>query len=236
MLHRKKLLALALATAAGVPALVQAQTGNVVLYGKLYPEMVWAHGTGGTSPGTPVSIASLASRADDGSTIPAIIYGLSRGEFALGVRGQEKISCRCHGDLPDRADHPGRRRRRHARQPRHVRRAEERRTGARSSSATSTPCTRTSATPCRSWAFRAATSCRTATSCPRRRSAASSAGSFHLRRANSVQYESPDFGLRVSGAVLARRGEDDLAQRRPDLHRRAVREWAVLRRDRLRAA
>jgi predicted porin len=89
MLHRKKLLAIALATAAGVPALAQAQTGNVVLYGKLYPEMVWAHGTGGTSPGTHVSTLAGAL-SPDGST--SNIYGLAAANSRLGVRGQEKIS------------------------------------------------------------------------------------------------------------------------------------------------
>ncbi len=92
MLHRKKLLALALATAAGAPAFASAQTSNVVLYGKFYPEMVWAHGTGGTSPGTPVS--TLAGSLSSTTSTPNL-YGLQASNSRFGLRGKEKID----GDL-----------------------------------------------------------------------------------------------------------------------------------------
>ena len=64
-----------------------------------------------------------------------------------------------------------------------------------------------------------------------------SAASFHLRRGNSVKYESPewsDFGF--GNPVLARRAQERDDQRVPLVSRRQVRERAVLLRGRLRAS
>lgn len=87
MLYRKKLIALALAAAAGAPLVASAQTGNVVLYGKLYPEMVVARGTGATSPGTSVSTLAAGLNGADTPTI----FGLSAANSRLGIRGEERI-------------------------------------------------------------------------------------------------------------------------------------------------
>ena len=61
MLHRKKLLALALTTALGAPALASAQTSTVVMYGKFYPEMIIGQAKGGTT-----NAADLATLVTDG--------------------------------------------------------------------------------------------------------------------------------------------------------------------------
>ncbi len=90
MLHRKKLLAIALATAAGLPALVQAQTSNVVLYGKLYPEMAMSRGHGSTAPGTAVSTIAPLPTAANGDTNN--IYSMDAANSRLGVRGTENLS------------------------------------------------------------------------------------------------------------------------------------------------
>jgi predicted porin len=87
MLHRKKLLTLALAAVVGAPALASAQTGTVVLYGRLYPEMLWSHGHGATSPGTSVSI--LAAPLEEGDT--PNLYGLQASNSRLGIRGEERL-------------------------------------------------------------------------------------------------------------------------------------------------
>lgn len=88
MLHRKKLLAIALATAAGLPALVQAQTSNVVLYGKLYPEMIWGHATGGSAAGT--SLATLSVAPSPGDSVNQ--YSLQASNSRIGVRGTEQLN------------------------------------------------------------------------------------------------------------------------------------------------
>ncbi|MEP6872694.1 MAG: porin [Anaerolineaceae bacterium] len=87
MLHRKKLLALALATAAGLPAMASAQTASVSIYGRLYPELVWGKASGSTSPGTTVS--TLSPNPTDGST--PNIYSVQASNSRLGIRGEEKI-------------------------------------------------------------------------------------------------------------------------------------------------
>ena len=92
MLHKKKLLAIALAAAAGVPALAVAQTSNVVLYGKFYPEMVWGKATGGSQPGT--TLATMVNAPTGASDTPSI-YSLQANNSRLGIRGEEQLS----GDL-----------------------------------------------------------------------------------------------------------------------------------------
>ncbi len=90
LLHRKKLLAIALATVAGAPALAQAQSSSVVLYGRFYPEMLIAHGHGSTTPGTMVSTIAPLPTAANGDT--GYQYGLDAANSRLGIRGEEKLS------------------------------------------------------------------------------------------------------------------------------------------------
>src|ERR1043165_4724763 len=73
MLHRKKLLAIALAGTVLAPALAEAQNATVVLYGRLYPEMIWAQATGGRQPGT--SLSTLVNGPTGPSDTPNIISG-----------------------------------------------------------------------------------------------------------------------------------------------------------------
>ena len=87
MLHRKKLLALALVTAGALPGLASAQTASVALYGRLYPELVWGKASGGTSPGTTVS--TLSPNPTGGDT--PNIYSVQSSNSRLGIRGEEKI-------------------------------------------------------------------------------------------------------------------------------------------------
>ena len=89
MLHRKKLLALALTTALGAPALASAQTSEVVLYGKFYPEIEWTRGHGATDASTPV--ATMA-RAPTGDPNTHNIYGMSSSNSRFGIRGTERLS------------------------------------------------------------------------------------------------------------------------------------------------
>ena len=49
MLHKKKVLAVALAATAGLSGLAAAQSSNVVLYGKFYPELIVGQGKGGST-------------------------------------------------------------------------------------------------------------------------------------------------------------------------------------------
>ncbi|MEP7208431.1 MAG: porin [Casimicrobiaceae bacterium] len=89
MLHKKKLLALALASAAAVPAMSHAQSSNVTLYGRFYPEMVVGRGTGGTAPGTPLATMSNAAGSPGNS---ATQYIVQANNSRLGVKGKEKIT------------------------------------------------------------------------------------------------------------------------------------------------
>ncbi|MEO5699826.1 MAG: porin [Casimicrobiaceae bacterium] len=89
MLHKKKLLALALASAAAVPAMSHAQSSNVTLYGRFYPELVVGRATGGTAPGTP--LATMSNAAGSPSDSPTI-YSVQANNSRLGVKGKERIT------------------------------------------------------------------------------------------------------------------------------------------------
>lgn len=92
MLHKKKVLAIALAAAAGVSGLACAQTSNVVLYGKFYPEMVVGHARGGST--SAAGLATLVNGPTGASETPTI-YSLQASNSRLGIRGEEQLS----GDL-----------------------------------------------------------------------------------------------------------------------------------------
>ena len=92
MLHKKKVLAVALAATAGVSGLAAAQSSNVVLYGKFYPELIVGQGKGGST-----SSAGLATLVN-GPTGPAdtpTIFSESAANSRLGIRGEEQLG----GDL-----------------------------------------------------------------------------------------------------------------------------------------
>lgn len=92
MLHKKKVLAMALAAAAGVSGVAGAQTSNVVLYGKFYPEMVWGRASGGSTSG--VGLATMVNGPTGASRTPTI-YSVQASNSRLGIRGEEQLS----GDL-----------------------------------------------------------------------------------------------------------------------------------------
>ena len=92
MLHNKKLLAVALAAAAGVSGGAAAQSSNVVLYGKFYPEMIWGHARGGST--SSVGLATMVNGPTGPASTPTI-YSVQASNSRLGIRGEERLT----GDL-----------------------------------------------------------------------------------------------------------------------------------------
>lgn len=93
MLHRKKLLALALASVAGVPAVAAAQESSVVLYGKFYPEWITGKAKGSTQAGSSVATLVVAPPAVTGDT--GTINSVQASNSRFGIRGEERLG----GDL-----------------------------------------------------------------------------------------------------------------------------------------
>jgi len=89
MVHKKRLLAAAVAAAAGLPAFADAQTSNVVLYGRFYPEMVVTRGHGSTGVGESVSTIAALPTAANGNT--GNIYGVEATNSRFGIRGEESL-------------------------------------------------------------------------------------------------------------------------------------------------
>lgn len=89
MLHRKKVLALALASVAGVPTLADAQDASVVLYGKFYPEWIVGRARHSTPAGTAVSTLVVAPPAVTGDT--GTINSLQASNSRFGIRGEERL-------------------------------------------------------------------------------------------------------------------------------------------------
>src|SRR5438105_398042 len=83
MLHKKKLIAAALAAAAGIPALASAQTANVVFYGRLYPQLQVSRGHGSTAPGESVSTIAPLPTAANGDT--GNIFGVEATNSRWGL-------------------------------------------------------------------------------------------------------------------------------------------------------
>jgi predicted porin len=95
-MYKKKLLVVALSAAFAAPAAIAAgghdESGNegadvVVLYGKIYPEIVRPYGKDATAPGTVVS--TLAGAPTAGAILTRSEVESSNSNF--GVRGQEKV-------------------------------------------------------------------------------------------------------------------------------------------------
>src|SRR5450631_4374070 len=95
-MNNKKLLVVALSAAFAAPAAIAAgghdESGNegadvVVLYGKIYPEIVRPYGKDATAPGTVVS--TLAGAPTAGAIITRSEVESSNSNF--GVRGQERL-------------------------------------------------------------------------------------------------------------------------------------------------
>jgi predicted porin len=81
----RRLRALAAAVLIGLPAVVAAQ--SVTLYGRLYPEVIWTRTTGGTQPGTPVSTLAGALTGETFANVVKMDSSNSR----LGFRGDEVL-------------------------------------------------------------------------------------------------------------------------------------------------
>ena len=83
----KKALVLAVAGIVGAPMAAYAQSGNVTIYGRLYPEIGYSKTTGATAVGTPVS--TLVS-APTGENLPSL-YQVNVSNSRFGLRGQEPL-------------------------------------------------------------------------------------------------------------------------------------------------
>ncbi len=81
----KKLLAIAVAGIAGAPILASAQSTSVTLYGRLYPEINFARMTGASPPGSGVSTLSAPPAGESFGTI--VKEDASNSRF--GIRGSE---------------------------------------------------------------------------------------------------------------------------------------------------
>jgi len=92
MLHKKKVLAVAIAATAGLSGLAAAQSSNVVLYGKFYPELIVGQGKGGNTSTT--GLATLVNPATGPSDTPTI-FSESAANSRIGIRGEEQLG----GDL-----------------------------------------------------------------------------------------------------------------------------------------
>jgi predicted porin len=77
---------LAGAVALGIGATAAAQ--SVTLYGRLYPELIWTRTTGSTPPGTPVSTLAAAPTGETFANIAKMDSSNSR----LGFRGEEPLA------------------------------------------------------------------------------------------------------------------------------------------------
>ena len=74
-----------MALIAGLPAGAGAQT--VTLYGRLYPEVVWTRSTGATAPGS--SLSTLA-QAPTGETFANVVK-MDSSNSRMGFRGEEAL-------------------------------------------------------------------------------------------------------------------------------------------------
>jgi predicted porin len=77
----------ALAFAIAMASSASAAGQTVTLYGRLYPEVVWTRMTGATAPGTPVS--TLAS-APTGETFASVVK-MDSSNSRMGFRGEEPL-------------------------------------------------------------------------------------------------------------------------------------------------
>jgi predicted porin len=85
-MYKKKLIAVAISAAFGLPLVAQAQT-NVTIYGKLYPQINRAHFSGASPVGTPVStLSAAATGAADFNTVV-----MESSNSRLGFRGIEDL-------------------------------------------------------------------------------------------------------------------------------------------------
>ena len=82
---KTKVLAIALAGIAGAPMLASAQSASVTLYGRLYPEINFARMTGPTAPGSGVSTLTGPPTGESFGTITKLDASNSR----FGLRGSE---------------------------------------------------------------------------------------------------------------------------------------------------
>ena len=86
-MYERKLIALAVAGALGIPAAASAQQSNVQIYGRLYPEFTVAKTSGATPAGTSSSTLGKAPTGVDLKSRNSIDASNSR----IGFRGTEKL-------------------------------------------------------------------------------------------------------------------------------------------------
>jgi len=82
---RRRLLAWAAAGMAGIPPMASAQ--SVTLYGRLYPEVIWTRMTGATQPGTALSTLAGKPTGEGFASVAKMDSSNSR----FGIRGDEPL-------------------------------------------------------------------------------------------------------------------------------------------------
>ena len=83
----KKALVLAVAAIVGAPMAAHAQSGSVTIYGRLYPEIGYSKTSGATAVGTPVSTLVSAPTGENLATL----YQENTSNSRFGIRGQEPL-------------------------------------------------------------------------------------------------------------------------------------------------
>lgn len=84
----KKVLVLAIAGLSAVPGAAAAQSASVTIYGRLYPEVIHTRMTGATAPGT-AGLSTLAG-TPTGETFDSVVK-MDASNSRLGFRGEEAL-------------------------------------------------------------------------------------------------------------------------------------------------